>query len=288
MPRSPADSRSLTCLQDFLNLVKNRPKLSDIPSLPEPLLLRTRNSRRHAPNNNDLLEFLGDRCVNLATALLVDAVRVNKDHHMAVRRVICNNDTFGRLSFHLHLHEHAALDAPDRAELDKWNPLSTDSPPKVLADLFEAYAGAVYLQHGWKKLFRWLRALFEPIVKVATRDFWYRDLPRGIESWHVNSGGEVKAHLQSKFLDYLGFKGDFLAEKGRALRSALPADTGFVFSQEGMLQEPHCDEIEVAAHLVCMWICKTFMRLWPRYHQATAKAPHLATVSQCSHVMYAM
>lgn len=74
--------RPLTCLQGRLNLVDYRPQTRNIPALQDALLARTRNSIRHSPNNNDLLEYLGDRCVNLVIALFIDKVRLNRNHHM--------------------------------------------------------------------------------------------------------------------------------------------------------------------------------------------------------------
>ncbi|THH12648.1 hypothetical protein EW146_g7501 [Bondarzewia mesenterica] len=267
--------RPLTCLQTHLNLVNNRPRTRDIPTLHEPLLTRARNSIRHSHDNNDLLEYLGDRCVNLITALLVDQVRVSKSHHMAVRKVICNNDTFGRLAFYLRLDQHASLDSQDAHELDEWNPQSSRPPPKALADLFEAYAGAVYMQHGRKRLENWLRLLFEPIIKVATRDYWYRDPPRGGRRPLLRKN--IESTAQSKFLDFLEYKRRFLLDKSRQVLDILPTSTQFTFATDGTLEEPHCDEIEIAIQLLNMWICRAIITTWPEYHRATSKASHLAS-----------
>ena len=79
---SSDETRPLTCLQGRLYLVDYRAQTRNIPTLQDALLARTRNSIRHSPNNNDLLEYLGDRCVNLVIALFVDKVRLNRNHHM--------------------------------------------------------------------------------------------------------------------------------------------------------------------------------------------------------------
>lgn len=74
--------KSLTALQHYFGLVSNRPRTKDVPKISEHVLSRARNSVRNSPGNNDLLEFIGDRCVNLAAALLVAKVRVSWKHHL--------------------------------------------------------------------------------------------------------------------------------------------------------------------------------------------------------------
>ena len=68
-------------LQDHLSLASNRPRTRDIPTLPKALRRQATNSIRFSAENNDLLEFLGDRLVNLITALIVEEVKIDKCHH---------------------------------------------------------------------------------------------------------------------------------------------------------------------------------------------------------------
>lgn len=72
---------NLTDLQDYFNQANNRPHTRDIPRLSENLLKRARNGISHSQDNNDLLEFIGDRAVNLASALLIENVKLSKAHH---------------------------------------------------------------------------------------------------------------------------------------------------------------------------------------------------------------
>ena len=57
----------LSNLQDHLSLVCNRPRACDVPLLSKPLCAQATNCVRYSAENNDLLEFLGDRLVNLIT-----------------------------------------------------------------------------------------------------------------------------------------------------------------------------------------------------------------------------
>ncbi|KII91832.1 hypothetical protein PLICRDRAFT_80058, partial [Plicaturopsis crispa FD-325 SS-3] len=210
----------LTCLQDYLNQVSYRPRIKDIPSLNTELLERARNCIKHSRNNNDLLEFLGDRVLNLVCALIVEKASIGREHHQNVRQVICSNDTFARLAFYLRLHEHAKMDPSDTRELDEWNPLLSTPPPKSLADLFESYAGAVYLQHGWPKCQRWLQTLFAPIAAVATAEWW--NSPVSTRNRSSTRYLPVETAIQRQVSAYLYYKRDFLTEHGKKSLSGLP------------------------------------------------------------------
>lgn len=50
-------------------------------------LQRARNSKKLTQDNNDLLEFIGDRVVNLACALMVEQVKFSSEHQM-VRYIV--------------------------------------------------------------------------------------------------------------------------------------------------------------------------------------------------------
>ena len=94
---APSTVVGLSNLQDHLSLVCNRPRARDIPFLSKALRAQATNCVRHSAENNDLLEFLGDRLVNLITALIVEEVKVDKCHH-TVR--LSNASFFCRIRAH--------------------------------------------------------------------------------------------------------------------------------------------------------------------------------------------
>ena len=193
-----------------------------------------------------------------------------------------NNDTFGRIAHGLRFDEHAELTHEDRKSVDKWNPCSSTRPPKVLADLFEAYAGAVFIQHGWRRLRCWLEPIFKPIIKLATADYWFArsgDEIFGDSSERHWRNERLAPQIEDKVLNYVYFKREFIEAKGQEAVDMLPSGTSFCFDRMGRLQEPYCDHLEVATHLVNMWICRIIIQLWPEYHFAKAKAAHMLTVS---------
>ncbi|KIP05636.1 hypothetical protein PHLGIDRAFT_58342, partial [Phlebiopsis gigantea 11061_1 CR5-6] len=215
-----------TALRDHFKRHKDRPSQKDIPRLNEVLLKRARNSVPRSEDNNDLLEFIGDRCVNLICAIMVEDVKLSTTHHQTISRRISSNDTFGRISYCLRLHEHAELLSSDRSSVDDWDPnLSKEAPPKVLADLFEAYAGAVYEQHGWQKLFRWLERIFKPMMKLATADYWQSSSWDQIYSetnacrWR-NIQPDTRA--ENRLFRHIDANRKFLKDKGREAVFMLP------------------------------------------------------------------
>src|SRR5882757_4733722 len=78
---TPSMATGLSNLQDHLSLSSNRPRARDIPTLSKALRAQATNCVRFSAENNDLLEFLGDRLVNLITALIVEEVKLDKCHH---------------------------------------------------------------------------------------------------------------------------------------------------------------------------------------------------------------
>ncbi|CAL1709610.1 unnamed protein product [Somion occarium] len=279
-PCSSPTGGAVNHVHDYLSKTRTSMLLRDVPNLPTNLLARARGARTNSDENNDLLEFIGDRALNLAVAILVEKNKINRAHHSTVRRVVCSNDTIGRLAFCLRFHVQANTDAQDRFSIDEWHPLSNDHPPKVLADLFEAYVGAVFVQHGWSILERWLNKLFTPIVKAATGDFWLSVSPEqlfGISSKTPKikvMAPETKS--QGKLLAYIEFKRDVLTAQGKLAVSALPPGTKYRFDQRTLrLQDPDAERVEVAVHLINMWICQIVINFWPEYHTARARAAHM-------------
>jgi hypothetical protein len=175
----------------------------------------------------------------------------------------------------LRLDEYANLASADRDAIANWNPQIRHKPPKVLADLFESHVGAIYLFHGWNKAWTWIQLLFEPLAKMATGDFWYFDL-RLMPAGYYNSSSE--SGDMGKLLDFYLFKKDYLIARGQDALDSLPASTLFSFTDSRTLESPNCERLEVAVHLINLWICRICLKLWPEYHRATAKAAHLLSV----------
>lgn len=193
--------------------------------------------------------------------------------------MICNNDTFGRISYYLELDRDAALSPQDREEVKKWDHLKPGvRPPKVLADLFEAIVGAVFLEHGFSKLDNWLRKIFEPILNAATADYWY-STTRTLAFYrdHRTSTFSGAPKLQRRLIDYICSECDFFEDRLSDTLHTLPSNTIFYFDEHEYLEAPDNERLEVAAHFLNLCICHTIIRIWPQYGHAKAKAAHLSS-----------
>jgi hypothetical protein len=193
--------------------------------------------------------------------------------------VICNNDTFGRISYYLKLERGAVLSPQDRKEVEKWNHLAPGvRAPKVLADIFEAIVGAVFLQHGFLRLDNWLRKIFEPILNAATVDYQY-STTRTLAFYrdHRTATFSGASHLQRKVIDYIRSERDFFKDRLSDILHSLPKGTRFRFDEHDYLEAPDNERLEVATHFLNLSICHAIIRIWPRYGYAKAKAAHLSS-----------
>jgi hypothetical protein len=163
--------------------------------------------------------------------------------------------------------------------VERWDHLKPGvRPPKVLADLFEAVVGAVFLQHGFLRLDNWLRTIFEPILNAATKDYWY-SATRTLAFYrdHRTSTFSGASHLQRRLVDYICFERDFFEDQLSDVLHTLPENTTFYFDEHEYLEEPDNERLEVAAHFLNLSICHTIIRIWPQYGYAKAKAAHMSS-----------
>lgn len=163
--------------------------------------------------------------------------------------------------------------------MERWDHLKPGSrPPKVLADLFEAVVGAVFLQHGFLTLDNWLRTIFEPVLSAATKDYWY-STTRTLAFYrdHRTSTFSGASSLQQSLVDYISSERNFFEDRLSDMMYTLPKNTIFYFDEHEYLEEPDNERLEVAAHFLNLSICHTIIRIWPQYGYAKAKAAHLCS-----------
>ncbi|XP_006455220.1 hypothetical protein AGABI2DRAFT_121157 [Agaricus bisporus var. bisporus H97] len=275
MKHSPFRSRHFPRLFSYLSDCDNWTRaLRSLPELSEALLEQARNSRRGAEANNDLLEFVGDRIVNLVCALVVANGSICPDQQVDVNRAVTSNDTLGRLAFQLGLDRKAHLDDADLKSIIDFSPRYSISPPKALADLFEAYVGAVYDEHGWDLTKDWLEILLKPLVEQATEDYIERPETSLIRGVYVSHKLLHKVEHHQKLFDYIEPRAeDFEIMAGPALFPLTPG-LKFVFGPRGDIGNDR-NIVDIATHLVKFWICQAFMSEYPENRKAYTKAPHL-------------
>ncbi|KAJ7721028.1 hypothetical protein B0H16DRAFT_1335582 [Mycena metata] len=271
-------------LQVYLDSDKHRSHRLPLADLSPHLFRQATNSVKHSTENNDLLEFMGDRAVNLACVLLVDKEKVCPDQQIFVGRRLSCNDTLGRLAWWMHLDKHAALSSIDARAIRNWSPRrKRNPPPKVLADLFESFVGAYWLEHGWPALLSWLQPFFKPLVEIATEDFLlsHRNtckVPLYVSNWwRQRQGDSISQNSYQQLVQFLDRQQRSLTSTGRVAVEAIPLSTKFIYSGDGELVND-CDRVEVAHHLISQWICSVYINSFPEIRRATSRAAHLASV----------
>lgn len=195
-------------------------------------------------------------------------------------RKISNNDTLGRLAYWLELDTYAALDLDDVRAINIWSRgRKRRPPPKALANLFEAFSGAYFTEHGWDALLEWLDAVLRPLVNIATEDFFRckRTPPHVSNWWRQTDGIYIKPSRYQRFLYRLAQQHESLVLAGNSAIEAIPLSAKFIFSGEGEIVND-LDRVEVAHHLLNQWIANTYVSLFPQYQGAISRAAYLATV----------
>ncbi|KAJ7028687.1 hypothetical protein C8F04DRAFT_1237358 [Mycena alexandri] len=89
----------------------------------------------------------------------------------------------------------------DARAIRNWSPRrKRNPPPKVLADIFESFVGAYWLERGWPALLSWLEPFLKPLVEIATEDFLLSH--RNTDGELVNDCDrvEVAHHLLSQWI----------------------------------------------------------------------------------------
>jgi len=188
------------------------------------------------------------------------------------------------MAYQLNLERYAEMDDLEAQKVDDWTPRVPWMPPKVLADLFEAYAGAVYEEYGWNFTAHWLSTLFRPLIEKANEDYLKNPVvvpryPR--KGTYVTHKRLTNVTIQLQFNDFLESRSaKFIATVEPALL-ALPKGTKFIFEANGDIATD-CNLVEIAIHLVNFWVCEIFMTLYPQNRDALYRAAHLVSVRNVS------
>lgn len=181
------------------------------------------------------------------------------------------------MAFQLGLDRKAHLDDTDLKSIIDFSPRYSISPPKALADLFEAYVGGVYEEYGWNITKDWLEILLKPLVEQATEDYIERPETSLIRGVYVSHKLLHKVEHHQKLFDYIEPRAeDFEIMAGPAL---FPLSQGlkFVIGPRGDIGNDR-NMVDIATHLVKFWICQAFMSEYPENRKAYTKAPHLISV----------
>lgn len=181
------------------------------------------------------------------------------------------------MAFQLGLDKKARLDDADFESLRNFSPRYNVSPPKALANLFEAYVGAVFEEHGWNLTKDWLEILLKPLIEKAGEDYLDKPQTSLIQGVYVSHRFLHKVEHHQKFFDYIEPRAEDFEIMARPALFPLPQGLKFVFGPKGDIGNDR-NVVDIATHLVKFWICRAFMSEYPENRKAYLKAPHLISV----------
>jgi ribonuclease-3 len=115
----------------------------------------------HAGAHNERLELLGDAVVNLAIATALHERHAEDDEGVlsARRSAIVSRAGLARLAERIQLGNHVLLGAGEARG-------GGHGRPSLLASVFEAVAGAIYLDLGWEAARDWVITLARPELEL--------------------------------------------------------------------------------------------------------------------------
>jgi len=112
-----------------------------------------------APVNNERLEFLGDTVISTIVAEYLYNLFPEKDEGSLtkLRARIVNRNTLNEIALTLHLDKYV-----------KYNLQSENQQRHIYGDVFEAFIGALFLDHGYRKTKKYfLKTLFGKTIPFA-------------------------------------------------------------------------------------------------------------------------
>jgi len=109
--------------------------------------------------SNERLEFLGDAILSgVISRLLYDAFPETAEGELTrLRARLVNRQTLADLATGMRLCDYMMLGKGERRSGGQNNPM-------ILAGVFEALLAAVYIEHGYAKVFSYIESLFRPLI----------------------------------------------------------------------------------------------------------------------------
>lgn len=134
--------------------------------------------------HNERLEFLGDAVLDLALSdlLMTEFPHLSEGDLSKFRASLVNESELAKIALELKFDHHLRL---GRGEINTGGA----QKPRLLASVFEAYVGALYIDSGFQVTLDWLREVFVPRFVALNhedrdRDFKTRLQERAQELHH--------------------------------------------------------------------------------------------------------
>lgn len=142
---------------------------------------------KHAPRNNQRLEFLGDRVLGLVVAHLLIARFPHEDEGPLSRRhaALVRRETLAEIAAEFGLGKALTFARSEEGGRGRTN-------PSILADALEALIGALYLDAGLEVAERFIRTRWEAHVSDMGQP--PRDAKTALQEWAQARGHKLPAY----------------------------------------------------------------------------------------------
>jgi len=166
--------------------------------------------------DNEFLEYIGDSILNMCSALLLKKMYPNLRVGPAtkIRSLIVQNSNIATIATHYRL--------PALLRMHPSQAVALRASMHVQADLFEAYVGGLFVEHGMEKVKEWLFEVLEPYSKEAYETIRKEYVVTG-GIQQSDAGEDAGAGAETGYLPYLN---QICAQRGWSVEwQFLPGDT---------------------------------------------------------------
>ena len=120
--------------------------------------------------DNERLEFLGDAVIGLCISdmLIKKFADYTEGQLSKMRADVVNEYSLADLARKLTMGDYLLL---GKGEENSGGRTKTS----ILSNAFEAVAAAIYVDSGFESVYKFLKAIFEPLIEVGTNSLIYRD-----------------------------------------------------------------------------------------------------------------
>lgn len=129
--------------------------------------------------DNEKLEFLGDAILDFVLGeFLMELSPTDKEGALSKKRAsLVNEVTLSQLALKRNLGQHLLLGKGEKNLLSHNN-------PRLLASVFEALVGAIYLDSSFSVVRAWIRSEFQPLIsELAVDDHYEKDYKTKLQEW---------------------------------------------------------------------------------------------------------
>lgn len=137
-------------------------QFNNVDLLLQALSHKSYNKENPEQSHNEKLEFLGDAVLDVVVSdLLMEHFKEDKEGSLSRKRAsVVNEDHLSVLAKQLGLDKFLRI-----GQRESKNNLREN--PRILASVFEAVVGAIYKDSGFESSFKWIEALFIPVIEDA-------------------------------------------------------------------------------------------------------------------------